>query len=533
MILTQKAKVKWNFTNKSHYESLGYKYTKRYDEFEIPVNHLAPNSALKVSVECDVCNSIIVEQYSHYLKQLKKYEKDYCKKCERQMLAALRNDNTVKHRRDSGYWKNKENRISEFVRYLKEYKTVDSISTNDVNLYYAIKKYEPSIQDLAISLGYDWGVISNISPKNYFDDFEKVREKISEFISENNRFPSQKELIKKYRIQIRHVQIHGGIDEIKRKMDYSSHDDLVDSNGYYNKSLLEYQTAEFLIRHGISYKRETLPFPGRQIKCDFEIKTVDGVSVFVEVWGYSRNDIGAMAQSYNKKRQEKLNLYKSNDFNLIELEYDIMNRISYEKLNEYLSNKFKDIIKSKTIEHDYKYLAHPHSLSDQELADLLLSGTSSKNTLPTYAVGKEKDLDKFIREAVRRYGTYQKFADECGLSLTLNRHEWNDNTVNEFMLSLVQKGLPITRKNIEKHNAGGLFIFIRKTERNLLADRKLDFYEKCIGDINIIPSYDLSFLKKIADSKDDRRINKINPVDSKRAKSILNKYQSKIKHNVV
>ena len=43
MLITKMAIVKWNGKNRKHYESLGYKFTKNGDSFEVPVEQLTPS----------------------------------------------------------------------------------------------------------------------------------------------------------------------------------------------------------------------------------------------------------------------------------------------------------------------------------------------------------------------------------------------------------------------------------------------------------------------------------------------------------
>ena len=40
LLLSKTAMVKWNASNKKHYESLGYEYTKIGDEFEVNIEDL-------------------------------------------------------------------------------------------------------------------------------------------------------------------------------------------------------------------------------------------------------------------------------------------------------------------------------------------------------------------------------------------------------------------------------------------------------------------------------------------------------------
>lgn len=80
MLIEQTLKIKWHSNNKKHFESLGYKFTKMKDIFNINVNQLQNNSTIKVKVQCDYCKNIIEKSYSSYLNG-KSTGKDCCIKC--------------------------------------------------------------------------------------------------------------------------------------------------------------------------------------------------------------------------------------------------------------------------------------------------------------------------------------------------------------------------------------------------------------------------------------------------------------------
>ncbi|STO12878.1 Uncharacterised protein [[Flavobacterium] thermophilum] len=63
IVLDQKVKVKWHGSNKKHYESLGYKFTKIGDEFEVDIKHLSLGSNALVKCYCDYCNELFNRKY--------------------------------------------------------------------------------------------------------------------------------------------------------------------------------------------------------------------------------------------------------------------------------------------------------------------------------------------------------------------------------------------------------------------------------------------------------------------------------------
>ena len=80
-LVSKTAKVKWSPSNKKHYKSLGYIFTKMRDEFEVRVEDLPKNSTTKVECSCDNCNKSLIWNYQDYNKYVKEDGKTYCQKC--------------------------------------------------------------------------------------------------------------------------------------------------------------------------------------------------------------------------------------------------------------------------------------------------------------------------------------------------------------------------------------------------------------------------------------------------------------------
>ena len=80
-LISKTVKIKWNSMTKKHYESLGYTYTKMYDEFEVRVEDLSKGSNIKVYCICDSCKKDLSWTYRDYNNQVKDNGKTYCKKC--------------------------------------------------------------------------------------------------------------------------------------------------------------------------------------------------------------------------------------------------------------------------------------------------------------------------------------------------------------------------------------------------------------------------------------------------------------------
>lgn len=85
--INQIVEVKWAISNKKHFESLSYEFTKYKDVVKVQAKDLPRGSDVKVVVVCDYCEEDIIKSYRGYNKQVDSsnaYEnthKDCCRKC--------------------------------------------------------------------------------------------------------------------------------------------------------------------------------------------------------------------------------------------------------------------------------------------------------------------------------------------------------------------------------------------------------------------------------------------------------------------
>ena len=77
----QLVKVKWNNTNKDWYESKGYKYTKRYDSFNVLAKDLSPRSNARLKATCDYCGKEYDAYFVVLMEGRKFIQKDCCHDC--------------------------------------------------------------------------------------------------------------------------------------------------------------------------------------------------------------------------------------------------------------------------------------------------------------------------------------------------------------------------------------------------------------------------------------------------------------------
>jgi len=85
MLISKFVRTRWTSRMKNYYESKGYPFTNRNDEFLVKVEDLTDGSFVEVLVQCDCpkCSDTTIKsiKYARYKKNLKEDGKYYCQKC--------------------------------------------------------------------------------------------------------------------------------------------------------------------------------------------------------------------------------------------------------------------------------------------------------------------------------------------------------------------------------------------------------------------------------------------------------------------
>ena len=80
MIVSKTVMTSWNSSNKDYYASKGYKVPKKMKTpLEVDIEDLAPQSKIKIDVECDMCHKLYHPSFINYNKR--KLGMDLCNTC--------------------------------------------------------------------------------------------------------------------------------------------------------------------------------------------------------------------------------------------------------------------------------------------------------------------------------------------------------------------------------------------------------------------------------------------------------------------
>ena len=388
-----------------YYEELGYEIPKYYNKDKkkmvikrgtkiyVKVKDLSEKSNVLVNVKCDICGLVLKVRYSNYTRY---YDKEYgysCTKCkEKKKNMKIDKGDITPNKGENGYWRLKSTRVEALEDHIETYGTIDGVSVLNTALYLAARKYDGCIPSLVRDSRYDILEITN---------------------------------------------------------------NLVDDRGDMNKSYGEMYVANFLIESGLKdkYQRDVIinELYGKY-NSDFKLLTSTNQDVRIEVWGFSKQRKDDIAISYNKIREKKELLYKSQNIKLISFEQEDFKRPSdqikiniYNKLSPWITLNYQQLewfnIKS--------YLGY----TEREILTMLLSH-SSDETLPS-----KKELRKTSEGVSLLNFLYNNgmglnyFSKKFKIRPNFRRNYWNENTILKGFKELVSEDIGLilySKKELEK-----------------------------------------------------------------------------------
>lgn len=481
----------------------------------------------RIKLLCDYCDKKFTRKYGDHIRITEKDEfvkKNACRKCNTKKqieIADLKQSMGLLKRGDFRYYKYKENILKELDSFINEFGHAHihkHPNGHDIYMGIVSRKDGYGLMDAISDLGYDYLDVLNYIPRGYMDDFKVLEKYIQKFIDENNRFPTKIEINKTIGISDGILQKHGGIFEIKRKMNYFNEDDLIDNNNFINKSVYEFIVAQFLIKNEIPYKREQYPFENRLYKSDFTFYPIDEDEIHVEVWGFRDEGYG---EKYNKRKREKKRLYKEYNIRLIEIEHTIFENYNHKRIQKYLEEIFSDYFTLKYKDLDYRYFI-ASKLSDEEIFEEIM-GLSNDGELPRTHIIKKYSSSLYI-EMINRFGNYTNFALRFDKEPFEKNNYWNKEVIHKHLLDIVNSGKQLKQDNIKKHTKG---LFKAMIRHKGMTDSKLEFFDENISKLSRIHSEDIRQINRIIKSDSytlERRI---------LAKQILEKYNSKFEKELI
>lgn len=473
-----------------------------------------------IELICDYCDKPFSRRVGDHRKISNRdvVKKDSCEKCKdkkRIDILEYKQANGLLQRGVKGYFQLKENVLRELDSFIKEYGHAHihkHPNGHDIYMGIVSRKDGYGLMDAITELGYDFLDVLHHIPKGYLDDFKLVEKYVLSFINKNNRFPTKIEMNKTIGISDGVIKKHGGIHEIKRKMNYFGQDDLIDDNNFINKSVYEFIVAQFLIKNEIPYKREQYPFKDLPYKSDFTFYPIDEEEIHVEIWGFRECGFG---EEYNIRKRDKKHHYKENNIRLIEINYTIFENYNHKKIQKYLEKTFSKYFNLKFKDLDYRYFI-ASKLSDEEIFKEIMS-ISTNNELPRTDEIKKYNSSLYI-EMINRFGNYTNFALHFNKDLHQKNNYWDKDKIHTNLLDMVKNDIQLSQTNIK--NTRGLFKAMIRYKG--MTDTKLEFFNDNLDVIINLNEFEIKWLDRIIKNSNST------PQQQEQAKQIIDKYNARL-----
>jgi hypothetical protein len=542
MLITKTEEKIWTARNMRKYIDLGYTFTKLGDIFLVNIDDFTNKS--RVEVFCDYCldngiKTIVSKSYENYKRERRFVEKDTCDHCKqlkyKDYILIKQNNGTLKYG-EKGYFNFKENRLKELKYFIEKYKTLDKMEDHEEGrkLYQSIINNKEKPFELALELGYTLDDVMENKPEGYYNDFEVLKTDILLLSNKLGRFPNQEEILSNLKIGYRYLKKHGGMYEIKRKLNISDErNKFIDNSGFYNNSSYEMIVANFLLENHIPYLREQHIVENYNYRSDFTIFIENSDLIHVEVWGYLKSN-NKIAKEYNEVRTTKEQLYNDYKIKYLSVEPTIFYKKNYKNMQQSLLELFNSILNNKHLKFVNQEVFIPsYEYSDEEILKIAMAYSKDENFLPEANVLKENHIGLY-NQILKRYQNYSNFAERFNKRLVYKSNKyWTDSRIYEYFDYMIEKfGKILSHRESLKESKNDLKINdyskVCSQFNQGIINLKLKYYLAKVGKENfVIPDNDLKWIVR-ADVNKSRRGNIPYTLEQQeQAKRILEKYNSK------
>jgi hypothetical protein len=233
------------------------------------------------------------------------------------------------------------NMLKDIVKEIGHFPTQQELVKLGYNgLSHAVYKYQKNLHYYSDLLGFD----PHERPKKYWHSLDNLLNEIRPFIK-NGKIPNQDFLVYNIGSVFRHgIEFHGGMSKIAELLNCEISFRHTTSDGHIVKSKNEYIIDEFLFSRGIPHEVDgMIDKSSEKYRYDFKIG-----DIYVEVWGFSKDNNSSRGIYYNNIRKLKEQFYKDRNLTLVSIEEKIF------------KNKFKH--SEKEIEKDLSDLFSSHDI---------------------------------------------------------------------------------------------------------------------------------------------------------------------------
>lgn len=417
--------------------------------------------------------------------------------------------NGILKKEDKYYWHFRENRLKELKEYIDIHGSTEKMHMDNhgKNILRYFSLYEEFIDDALEELGYDINKVMPIKTKGYYRIFDNLKKKINDFIDEYGRFPLKQDFKNVLGISQGLIDYHGGIYEIKRKMNYFDENDLVDDNLFVNSSMVEFMLAQYLIYNKVNYTREKFIDDKRNYRTDFYLTDND---IYIEIWGYNEDYESELSTNYNIRKQEKLKIYKDNNLNLIEINGYEFENLSYEKIIKRFYDLLSQLV-SLNPDTPTTIFYTNKSLDDKSILEILMSLSDDLDFLPRLKDVRNSDFGHLIRIIRKRHGSYFDFAKKYNKK-TLSKHLDikdidRDIVFNSFYNFIIENKRDILDKDLKKMVYGNAIRLWLKENGGIKLNKVIFYYESIVKNKYSFELFD-DMLEFVYDMRNEYKNNK-------------------------
>jgi hypothetical protein len=371
-------------------------------------------------------------------------------------------------------------------------------------------------------------------PDGYYDDFEILSKDILQLKTKIGRFPNKEEILTHLKIGYRYLKKHGGMYEIKRKLNvFDERNKFIDNSGFYNNSSYEMIVANFLIENNVPYLREQQIVKNHKFRSDFTVYNQNDKPIHVELWGFLKSNNTKVGLEYNEVREIKEQLYKDHYIEYLSIEPTIFYKKNYNNMQESLMNIFELLINNhnlKFVKQDVLIPSYEHL--DEEILQIALSYSHDINYLPEANIFREKHMGLY-NQILKRYETYNNFAEKFNKKLLYKSNGyWNINKVFAIYDHMIEKFGKILSRNEVKQNKdtdekvkdySSIVASLDKMFEGF-ANLKIKYYAERINKGLPIPQDDFHWLQKATINKTRRGNMLVTIEQQEQARLILEKY---------
>ena len=300
-----------------------------------------------------------------------------------------------------------------------------------------------------------------------YDSKNKVLEGYKRIKSKIGRFPSYNDLVllDERALSIQKDKYFSSIEKLYKELgeDLNKKNIFVTASGKYVKSQYELLFDNILNFYNLKYDYESLISnkSKKKYKYDFKVTNLNGIDTYIEIWGYNEKHLTERGNVYNKKRSDKIKLYKKFNLKLIEIDgHKLLNgplsyvykSISKILLNNNIIKKIKPITKIDSIN-----LLNAKLYDEKSLKNDLDKVVKHYGYLPAYGKLTDKKFTG-LRDRFMKIGGFPYLRSKFKLKEPKIELKWTKDNVKKQIIALSKKYKKMpTYAEFQKENKLDLF----------------------------------------------------------------------------